>query len=319
MREILKFIVKTHFINFFLRNTILGIKILSSKFFQLQKFVPISGFITIKVIEGIDVKLYAAGDDLFVNKAYYQGLPEMNELNLFIRCAKHSRIFLDIGANVGLYSIVAAKINSKIKIYSYEPDPFVFTRLEKNIQYNSTKKINIQRWAIGVRNGVLEMYVPDISVNTTTSSIHREQLTSYYKGMKYKKIEVPERSIDEIWFETDIPDLIKLDVEMNEYSALLGMKKVLAAGKSVLFIEIFNDTIKKKQVPSLPENYTLTIQELITQAGYYFYGLCKEGIFKFEDLRFRIDSYNYLVLPYPLKDRFYSWNEIDEVIYEIYN
>ena len=49
-------------------------------------------------------------------------------------------IFWDIGANIGLYSIYASKVNKKIKVFSFEPSPNNYKSLSTNISINKLKK-----------------------------------------------------------------------------------------------------------------------------------------------------------------------------------
>lgn len=60
----------------------------------------------------------------------------------------HPRI-LDIGANLGAFSIWAAYRWPGCQVYAYEPDPINFEVLERNILHNNIVSVSAMNWAIG--------------------------------------------------------------------------------------------------------------------------------------------------------------------------
>ena len=77
--------------------------------------------------------------------------------------------FLDIGANQGIYSLVASKNKNIKKIYSFEPVPYNFKSLKNNIKLNNSKKINVIKAAISSRNK--NKYISFNKFHTGTSSL----------------------------------------------------------------------------------------------------------------------------------------------------
>ena len=77
--------------------------------------------------------------------------------------------FLDIGANQGIYSLVASKNKNIKKIYSFEPVPHNFKSLKNNIKLNNSKKINVIEAAISSRNK--NKYISFNKFHTGTSSL----------------------------------------------------------------------------------------------------------------------------------------------------
>ena len=70
---------------------------------------------------------------------------------------------VDIGANVGIYSLYFAKLSENSQIYSFEPDASSFTSLVKNISVNSTPNIKAFCIAMGSRKGFYEMNFHDFA------------------------------------------------------------------------------------------------------------------------------------------------------------
>ena len=83
------------------------------------------------------------------------------KISLWMQLAKNSNVIFDIGANTGLYGLVAKSINSSSKIYSFEPLPGVYRFLDKNIQENS---FDINSYELGLSNydGKAKVYSPSI-------------------------------------------------------------------------------------------------------------------------------------------------------------
>ena len=76
-----------------------------------------------------------------------------NNLEKILNNVTRNTIFLDIGANIGVFSLVAAKNPKIIAIHSFEPDPESFKFLELNISRNNAKKIVSHNFAIGENEG----------------------------------------------------------------------------------------------------------------------------------------------------------------------
>ena len=62
---------------------------------------------------------------------------EQNDLDLFSQIAEENKIFIDIGAWIGPYTLIAASIG--MKVYAFEPDKVAFHELKKNIKLNNFK------------------------------------------------------------------------------------------------------------------------------------------------------------------------------------
>jgi FkbM family methyltransferase len=161
-------------------------------------------------------------------------------------------IFIDIGANKGIYSLLLAKEFEKLKIYSFEPVTQTFNCFVDNIYLNNLKK-NIKKFDFGISNttGNKKMialkrknYIQSggYSFQIKEKKIHKDNIVEYYKTkigdriIKFKK---------KILF-------IKIDVEGYEEKVLKGLNKLMSSNKIFIQIEIFNknlnliDTLLKK-------------------------------------------------------------------------
>jgi len=122
--------------------------------------------------------------------------------------------FVDIGANVGLYSqFVAGLPVADTKIVAVEPDPEMFGRLCFNITANDDERILPLNCAAGAENGTLKLFI-DIE--------NRGENSAVIESATGQSIEVPSRTLLDILDEAGIetPDALKIDVEGAEYPVL---------------------------------------------------------------------------------------------------
>ncbi len=120
---------------------------------------------------------------------------------------KPGQTFVDIGANYGYYSVLAAKCGAKV--ISYEPDETSFSRLKRNLHINGVTA-EVHKAAVSDHEGTIDFYVVTggAGTNSTLESV----------------IDVPtvKHSVRAVQC-TAVYDLCKIDVEGAELKALKGM------------------------------------------------------------------------------------------------
>lgn len=167
------------------------------------------------------------------------GYYEKHELDIFEKLAKDSRILFDIGANVGMYSVLATKSNPAIKCYAFEPVSENVDLLGKNIRLNrAMSKIKLVAAAVSSRTGVAMIHLSAKQSGTHSLSVDRGGLTREVKTV----------AIDSYCTKIKkMPDLIKIDVEGHEASVFEGMKDTLKS-KPTIFMEYVPELNKDMEV-----------------------------------------------------------------------
>ncbi len=133
-------------------------------------------------------------------------------------------VAIDIGANIGWYSLILDKIAEKrnVDVFAFEPDPTNFFLLEENISRNS---------ATGVKT--VQSAVADVSGHQTLhlynkSNRGRHSLLAIHEG---ETVDVDAIALDEFWESRSlgdrVPRFIKMDIEGFELMALRGATSVL--------------------------------------------------------------------------------------------
>jgi FkbM family methyltransferase len=130
---------------------------------------------------------------------------------------KQNRTFVDVGANVGGYSLRAASWD--MKVYAFEPNPDNLFLLRRNIEINKVS-VEVLPFALGSRAGKARL-----APNGGVSRI-----------VKNEGVEVEMRTLDSF----DLPgaDLLKVDVEGYELEVIRGAKKTLEKYHPVVVIEM---------------------------------------------------------------------------------
>ena len=170
---------------------------------------------------------------------FWYGHYEKTLGDLVKKILKPGDVFLDIGANIGYFSMLAANKEPTSKIFSFEPVRKLFQKLEENILVNNMSNITAVNIAIGDTDEEKELFI-SAADNLGMSSF---QPPENYSG---KKEIVKVVSIYR-WFKTaglSRIDLVKLDIEGSELAALKGMQEVLQNFKPVVIAEINPETLR---------------------------------------------------------------------------
>ena len=147
---------------------------------------------------------------------WYCGLHEHREMAFSLHLLRESDLFLDVGANIGSYTILASGVVGARSI-SVEPAPSTFIHLRENVALNDLAG-RVRCWQVGLadRAGSLRFTNDFDTVNHVTTP-----------GEGVAGIEVPVTTLDEL-VGSDVPTLIKIDVEGYELPVLKGAQKTLA-------------------------------------------------------------------------------------------
>ena len=184
----------------------------------------------------------------FAEREIAIGIFEREYADLFYSTIHPGDIVLDIGANVGYFTLIAAKkVGTEGKVYCFEPVERNYKRLKRNIEINGIQNVKKFNFGLSDRNEILPMVVPE--GNFGESTIGEKNFTMLVKGQKTinKRIKAKFFAFDDFNLLEGISkvDVIKVDVEGAELKVLNGMKNFLTIHKPVLFIEIVPEMIKQ--------------------------------------------------------------------------
>lgn len=142
---------------------------------------------------------------------------------------------LDIGANVGQFSIAAAQKFPKSEIISFEPVPNTFIKLKTNTK--RFPNVRIYNFALGNQEGDIEFYENNYSHASSVLPISVFQKTNFPKTAVTKKIKVPIKKIEKLFYGKKLqgPILMKLDVQGFEKDVIEGAGELIHQIDYLLF------------------------------------------------------------------------------------
>lgn len=160
----------------------------------------------------------------------YTGLLEFEDMAFLLHVLRVSDQFADVGANVGVYTILAAK-NVGAEVISFEPIPSTFSKLRRNVETNQvTGRVDLKCYGVGDKAETLRFTGTMDAVN------HVLGADEAIEGADV--VEVPVRTLDEL-LEGRQPAIFKIDVEGFEWPALMGAQQLLASPSlKALIIEL---------------------------------------------------------------------------------
>jgi len=150
---------------------------------------------------------------------------ERHEIAFILGVLQPGMTFLDIGANVGIYAIAAAKKDPNVRVYAFEPCKWTFQVLDENIRLNALSNVTAIRTALGDRIGevILQVNTPGKDgLNTIGSPSH--------PGCQIVAQEtVPITTLDAFIESHTVSrvDVMKVDVEGAELMVLRGGRNLL--------------------------------------------------------------------------------------------
>ncbi len=182
---------------------------------------------------GVRLRLY--GDSKLCEMLYFdQFEPETRRfLDAYLRPGD---VFLDIGANVGLYTIAASRIvGSSGEVHAFEPCSQTFSRLEENVQLNGLRSVSCHRLALSDSNAEAQLSIAKDGFDAWNS------LGKPYMGEPGGQETVQTMTLDSFVKEHALAGRItamKIDVEGWENQVLIGAEQLLAAANApVLCVE----------------------------------------------------------------------------------
>lgn len=254
---------------------------------NIYQHLHFKGIIKIKINSHTSFKMKHYGFQV-ENEIFWAGLTggwEKISLKLWIELCKSSKVVVDVGANTGVYSLVAKSIYPKAQVYAFEPVKRVFEKLVANSMLNQYDIICCEK-ALSNFDGEATIY--DTKTEHTYSVTVNKNLNDLVTDVVESKIEAVKLS--SFIEKNNIPniDLIKIDVETHEPEVLEGFGVYLKLFQPTMLIEILNNEVAEKiektlvNIPylyfNIDENSGIRKVEKITKSDYYNYLICKKEV-----------------------------------------
>ena len=171
--------------------------------------------------------------DPVVSGALHFGVYEKAETRFFQSACRDGMTFLDVGANLGYYTALAARaVGPNGRVLAVEPDPDSFGYLEQTIAANAVGNVEAFPVAASDAPATLPLYI---------STDNRGDNRLYASGEDRPQVEVTARPLDALLRENkiDTVDLIKIDVQGYEPKVISGLRETIAASPNLTLLTEF--------------------------------------------------------------------------------
>ncbi|HWQ52574.1 MAG TPA: FkbM family methyltransferase [Bryobacteraceae bacterium] len=199
-----------------------------------------------------------------IQRDIYGGLYEPWETRWIRSYLKPGMTFVDVGANVGYFTWLAASLAGPSgRVFAFEPSALAFKKLQAVVAGSGTSSVLCQNMAVSDHEGELLLHVPPES-----SGNHNASVIEYCGEMT--EVKVPATTLDR-FFKThgvNRVDLLKADVEGHELCVFKGMEAAARAGAVRAVLCEFNPDLLPlagASVAQLEEWFTATGFECVTR------------------------------------------------------
>ena len=178
---------------------------------------------------------------------------EEHETRIFSAAVKEGMVVVDIGANIGHYTLEAARrVGEKGKVLAFEPEPHNFSLLCRNVEANRYRNVIPVQKALSNRSGAARLTL-------SAGNLGGHHLKN--SGEHGEDVAVSMVTLDEFLLDEPRPiNVIKMDAEGAEMGILEGMKGVLEANPDlILFTEFSPRAIQA--AGHEPENFLRALME----------------------------------------------------------
>jgi FkbM family methyltransferase len=186
----------------------------------------------IKIFNNIKIRCYPNSTSAS-SLIYCSGMPDFHEMRFMKDYLRKGDGFIDVGANIGAYTLLAASlVGSSGRVDSFEPGKVAFKRLKENIELNNLSQVHLHPIALGDVIGSVHF----LCEQDTTNRIYNES------DLSKKFITVPSDRLDNI-LSMENYVMGNIDIEGAELLALRGATKMLSEHNPAVWLLEFNGAL----------------------------------------------------------------------------
>ncbi len=262
--------------------TVLRLNRLLLPFMKNKVRIPPSGIITLKNAEGKKVRMKTNQSSFVTQLLYWEGYEQFEYVSLFTELIKKVDCFFDIGANTGLYSLLAAMENENIEVHAFEPSSGPLKYLRDNVNINGFDNITVNDLALAEDNGELTFYeAKNHKYSYLEHNLGGEgNAGSKTDGAKFQALKVNCMRLDDYVNEAKIEhiDLIKIDTEGTEDQILRSATGLIEEHQPIIVCETLFNTIEED------------LEAIMKPLNYRFFNHYEDGLREVDSLHREEDN-----------------------------
>ncbi len=191
-----------------------------------------------------NLKFYYRSNDRYIGQRIALDKYEKYETALLLSHINKNSVCVDVGANIGYYTLLMAKRVKKV--YAFEPDKKCFEILKKNVEENNLKNVVLINKAASDKEG--EKFFEISKNNFGDNRIKSPPTPSLNKEGAINYIKINTCLLDDVLKNEQKISLIKIDTQGWEPQVVLGAKKIINRDKPTLFLEYTPTDYKDKKM-----------------------------------------------------------------------
>lgn len=194
-------------------------------------------------VQGFNIRVVTQGhiNDIST-ELLFKGVHEPMTTNVFKRLINEGNCVVDVGANVGYFTLLAARLVGQIgRVFAFEPSQQNMTELVHNLVLNSFQNVNTSLSALSDYNGRSKFFL-----STTESARHSLIQTHEHDFSQVVDVQ----KLDDVIDYKHIPvHFLKTDTEGNELAVLKGAEQTIKANHGIkILFEVYFDALKANNV-----------------------------------------------------------------------
>ncbi len=227
---------------------------------EISKEFPYRGFININITGSPGFVMFSNNDDFVAKKFFWNGKNayESTSLRLWAKLAQRATIVIDAGSYTGIYSLVAAAVDRKCRVYTFEALDRVASRVSINKLANQAHNITVINAAVTDVQDYLEFNVfGGDSILVTGSSLNSKEAVG---RSVYEKKLVRATTLDHELSKVAAArvGLMKIDVEGSESAVIRGAMSTINEHQPDILVELLKGSDTKsieKSLKGIPYNF----------------------------------------------------------------
>lgn len=168
---------------------------------------------------------------------------EALETAAFLAHAQDGMCVFDVGANIGYYTLLAARaVGPSGRVYAFEPEPHNFELLTRNVAENGFTNVRCVNAAVSNKTGVVPLYLDDANLGAHSFEAGSVPTPSG-RSVEVETVRLDDFADEAQAFEAAI--LMKVDVQGAEALVVEGGRRLLALPRITAFLEFWPDAIAR--------------------------------------------------------------------------
>jgi len=178
---------------------------------------------------GLKMQVHESGDQIISARLKTDRCWEAYETALTLQHLQAGDVYVDVGANIGYYTLVAAqRVGIKGKVIAYEPDPENFALLQSNVALNQLPQVEIFPYALYDKHSAGQLFLSD-------NNFGDHRIYGSGEARAIRSIEMVNGD-NHLGQQTECIDFLKIDTQGSEFFVVKGLQQLIAKNRDHLRI-----------------------------------------------------------------------------------